>query len=925
MQRSRYLHSISYFTNSSSFFALYKNSDFGTFIAFTALAVSPQHLLFHQLLVVFLHYITPRIPGLLSHIRRSLPPLRHLFIMSCPICCENFTAAKRKAVQCPLCPGAACVECCQKYILDSGTVDAACMSCKTPWNREFLALNFSKAFISRDYKSHREQVLFEREYALLPASQHMVEHWRRAQTLREEIPGMKTRIAELKRELEDLTNRHNRSNNELRIIMTHEYRRGAVAGTGADTAERRQFIKACPAENCRGFLSTAWKCGTCDVRVCPDCHVIKVAGEDHACNPDDVATATLLRRDTKSCPSCATMITKIDGCFARDTVIPMYDGTFKMSQDISVGDLLIGDDGNPRKVIDTCRGTDDLYEISQKNGISYIVNSKHKLVLKFSGECVPHWSTEQNAWKAWRFDQSSLKRKFIISETRENIKEIPGIYEITVDDFLKMSPSLQKDAMGFKSLGADWYSKPVIVDPYMMGLWLGDGIHTGDCIAAADPEIINYIYEWCNANGCELVHDQPYKFRIRLAGNKISKNSIGGGSSCESCEACKIKKQDICDSPLFSVEKGETLKSLLKNYNLIKNKHVPIDYIINDRDTRLNILAGFIDSDGHVSNNGKRIVIMQKKREISDSIIFIAHSLGFSVHVTMIKKKNIRFPNSDITKDYDDQYCINISGNIQDIPTLVSRKKCMPSRENKDNLRTGIFVEKIEKGEYFGWSLDGNKRFVLSDFTVVRNCDQMWCTQCHTAFSWRTGAIETSTVHNPHFYEWQRRQNGGVAPRVPGDMPGGNNACAGGGLLPLYMIEINPIFKENPHDLKNALRRAHRLVSHTHNVTVPMYRNARVDNADLRLYYLVEGITEKEWKQKLQQREKKAMRNDEARQIFEAFVEVGNIFFGDLLGQRATAAEVAKRFEDLVAYSNEALEKAEKLFGMKIAKISISN
>ena len=205
----------------------------------------------------------------------------------------------------------------------------------------------------------------------------------------------------------------------------------------------------------------------------------------------------------------------------------------------------------------------------------------------------------------------------------------------------------------------------------------------------------------------------------------------------------------------------------------------------------------------------------------------------------------------------------------------------------------------------------------------------MWCTQCHTAFSWRTGAIETSVVHNPHYYEWQRRQNGGVAPRVPGDVPGGNNdaPCVGGaaGLMPLYLMETNPIFRKISNDTKNGLRRAHRLVSHTREVTLRAYRNTRVDNADLRLLYLVGVITEKDWKQKLQQREKKAARNDEARHIFEAFAEVGNIFFGDLLLERATGEEIVKRFADLVAYSNEAIESAEKRFGMKIARVSLFN
>jgi len=80
-----------------------------------------------------------------------------------------------------------------------------------------------------------------------------------------------------------------------------------------------------------------------------------------------------------------------------------------------------------------------------------------------------------------------------------------------------------------------------------------------------------------------------------------------------------------------------------------------------------------------------------------------------------------------------------------------------------------IDVVHIGKEKYYGWTVTDNKRFLLRDKTVVRNCDQMWCTQCHTAFNWRTGRIE-SVVHNPHYFEWLRR-NGNAVPRNPGDIP----------------------------------------------------------------------------------------------------------------------------------------------------------
>lgn len=170
--------------------------------------------------------------------------------------------------------------------------------CSKEWTRKFLVENFTKKFVTDDWKKNREKVLFDREKALLPATQGVVEQRKDKVRIKKEIDEVDTLIREL---------------NRRRSNLVHEYHQGGNVMGGSD---RKQFIRACPDEHCRGFLSTQWKCGTCSKWTCPDCHVVKGDRQDceHTCDPNDVETAKLLAKDTKPCPKCATGIYKIEGC-----------------------------------------------------------------------------------------------------------------------------------------------------------------------------------------------------------------------------------------------------------------------------------------------------------------------------------------------------------------------------------------------------------------------------------------------------------------------------------------------------------------------------------------------------------------------------------------------------------------------------------
>ena len=276
--------------------------------------------------------------------------------MDCSICCEKINKSNHKLVVCNFCPASdafqPCLTCVKRYLLET-TLNAHCMNCKHEWSRVDLYTRMPKVFLNGEYKARRQEISLEKEKSMMPATQPYVEialERKNAAKMERDIQNIVIRRssmdtftnAYLETELEKVRKEHawRCLMNEIRI---KERRLNRSQNSGS---ERARFVRKCPMEDCRGFLSTAWKCGLCNTHVCSKCHEPKekddvvVGGEDtteeegeetkeetkeeetkeenprrgHVCDPNNVETANLLKKDSKPCPKCACIIFKISGC-----------------------------------------------------------------------------------------------------------------------------------------------------------------------------------------------------------------------------------------------------------------------------------------------------------------------------------------------------------------------------------------------------------------------------------------------------------------------------------------------------------------------------------------------------------------------------------------------------------------------------------
>jgi DNA-directed RNA polymerase beta subunit len=435
-------------------------------------------------------------------------------------------------------------------------------------------------------------------------------------------------------------------------------------------------------------------------------------------------------------------------CFDPDTPILMWDGSIKLAKDIVVGDMLIDDDGKPTRVRKTIAGTTEMYEIkpTKNNFMNHTVTSNHILTLKVRK--YKSVRIHRNTFVATWFDKKDLrfrsKEGFISKdEAQRYLTTIPddNIIDITIDQYLPLSDHVKKHLVLFKCNGIQWEKQIIELDPYILGMWLGDGDSKGNAFYSEDIELINYWKKWANDNNQD----------IKLIRKK---------NTCD--YNYTYQEHQINDPEKYRPDIHYSisgLKEKLSKYNLIKNKHIPKEFLVNDRETRLKVLAGLIDTDGSVRSNGHEIRIQQgpANTRIVEDALLLAQSLGFSCHLNKgISKWTDKKTKEKRQSTYTELY---ITGEfIHEIPTLLPRKKLNDHSQNEiaekrcsSFLQSLFTIEQKGIGEFVGWQLEGNGRFLGKDATILHNTPEgqsAGVVKNFTLFSCVSTRTDSSHLHN---------------------------------------------------------------------------------------------------------------------------------------------------------------------------------
>lgn len=352
----------------------------------------------------------------------------------------------------------------------------------------------------------------------------------------------------------------------------------------------------------------------------------------------------------------------LGGCHQRGYEILMIDGTTKLVEDIEVGDLVMGPDGEARTVWSLVRGRDRMVRVTPKGGDAVVVNAKH-------------------VFPTQRYVERSRQKNRVRQRTMIHLQEETRAEQLTLHHKVQYG-------------SVDFPERRQSLDPYLVGLCLGDGsLGRTIYLSLVDNRVIDWVQSYVKSIGgfCRVRWTRSNCFVVGLTGldpvtRKLTENPVRRG-----LEAAGLA------------------------HKTSYNKFIPDCYKRASRAQRLKLLAGLIDSDGDYRPNDNTFRFASVSKQLADDAQWIAQSLGFKIG------RELRLPSKTGFANGKPCHVITICGKLSEIPTLSSNKQGKDAHKDVSR-RTVRSLEWLPEDDYYGFNVDRDHLYLGGDFMIHHNC-----------------------------------------------------------------------------------------------------------------------------------------------------------------------------------------------------------
>jgi len=261
------------------------------------------------------------------------------------------------------------------------------------------------------------------------------------------------------------------------------------------------------------------------------------------------------------------------GKLVADSVPVLTTEGWKTHGELKPGDFVFRPDGSPVEVIAVSTPDIASFEVEFSNGAVIKVHPNHE------------WYVHDRSYREWRvYETKDFVRTTKFGKKKKVFAGGRCLYQLPL-----ISP-------------IQFPERKLAIHPYVLGAWLGDGSSEKPCITHAPDE--TEVVEAIVANGYSI--------------STVFTHATTG-----------VKTTCFWSSPRMFNE--------LKSYNLIGSKHIPDEYKFSSIQQRLELLAGLIDTDGHVENKTGRVRIATSSQRLAEDIADVVRSFGW--HACIYKQQ----------------------------------------------------------------------------------------------------------------------------------------------------------------------------------------------------------------------------------------------------------------------------------------------